>query len=423
MLRWGKEKTGDEAQGETAPQVGATSSTETLAKVLLEQGQVSKERLADALHKQEETGAFLGEILVEEGLLDEKSLISFLAKHCKIPHLSLLDYLIDKEIIDLVPQDICLRFRLLPIDRLGSNLTVAMVNPLDQHALEAVRAHCPSLRIKPILCAYQHWRTVTARLFASAGEEETPSLSASSLGLKIPRPAATAEDSAEAAPAESPQPEARPAPPDATDAPAPKPDTAPPTQPVDGDAVFDAIFSESRETEQDEVAPAPEAPSTPQPETANAAASGIMSEMASVMMDSMRDTYAMLARRMELFRGLDPEDVARIFSRGMTLEVPAGKVIFEKGDEGDAMYVILGGALTISDDDKVLATLNRGDMFGEMALISNEVRSARACAAEDTSLLRLTSEIIHNVMPPEVSRQLLVNIVVTLSARLRRANE
>ena len=62
-------------------------------------------------------------------------------------------------------------------------------------------------------------------------------------------------------------------------------------------------------------------------------------------------------------------------------------------------------------------------MFGEMALISNEPRSARACAAEDTSLLRLTSEIIHNVMPPEVSRQLLVNIVVTLSARLRRANE
>lgn len=411
MLGWGKEKisagapegTPTVANGSGVPQ---PLKARTLAQVLVDEGQVPKDKLDLALKKQEASGAFLGEVLVQEGLLDEKSLISFLAKHCKIPHLSLLDYLIDKETVAMVPEEICRRHRLLPIDRLGRNLTVAMVNPLDHDALDAVRAHCVDLRIKPILCAFQHWTVVADRVFSEEGTEKQHSLSASSLGLRVERPVATKE-----------------VPPPATaTAPPEKPAEKTPAleaEPFDGDAVFDAVFSGA----VDEVVTDPVADEKPEPPTApSSGASSVMSEMASVMMDSMRDTYAILARRMELFRGLDPEDVARIFARGITVDLDAGQTLFQKGDAGDALYVILGGSVAVVDGDREIALLGRGDMVGEMALISNEPRSATAHATEEASLLRLTSDIIHHVMPREVSVKLLVNIIVTLSARLRKAN-
>ena len=55
--------------------------------------------------------------------------------------------------------------------------------------------------------------------------------------------------------------------------------------------------------------------------------------------------------------------------------------------------------------------------------VSNEPRSATAIAAEPSSLLGLSMDTIYNAMPQDVAVRLLVNIVVTLSGRLRLANE
>ncbi|HEO72645.1 MAG TPA: cyclic nucleotide-binding domain-containing protein, partial [Candidatus Hydrogenedentes bacterium] len=175
---------------------------------------------------------------------------------------------------------------------------------------------------------------------------------------------------------------------------------------------------EAEETEAAEAASAPRRRRT----GARGGASPIMQEMISVMRDSMRDTYAMLARRMELFQGLSPETVAKIFAKGMTLEFEAGHTLFEKGDPGKGLFVILGGKVDIMDGHRRIATLSRGDMFGEMALISNEPRSASAIATETTSVLVLTFDVFDKVLPKETALQLLINIVITLSERLRAAN-
>jgi hypothetical protein len=427
----------------SAPETGQiSSSTKNLAKLLLNQGKLSREQIQRAIAKQRATGAFIGEILIEEGFLDEKSLISFLAKHCRIPHISLLDYLIDKEIISLIPREICLQYRLLPIDKLGRNLTVAMVNPLDSEAMTKVRECCPDLRIKPILCAYKHFESVTQKAFSESKGGGMAELSATSFGLSVsaaekeeapvkaappeaestgledmaPANAAEAVEEADVAPAEE---EAETGLEDLAESGAGHAEIsaeshAAAENEVDSESVFESVFHEEGHSGIEEAAAESENGS---------GASGLVREMAMVMMDSMRDTYAMLARRVDLFQGLDPESVARIFSQGFTREAEAGDVIFEKGQAGNELYVVLGGKVAIRDGSRELAVLDRGGMFGEMALVSNEPRSATAVSLSETSLLVLSMDIIKNVMPKEVSLQLMTNIIITLSARLRLANE
>ncbi|MBI5095150.1 MAG: cyclic nucleotide-binding domain-containing protein [Candidatus Hydrogenedentes bacterium] len=133
--------------------------------------------------------------------------------------------------------------------------------------------------------------------------------------------------------------------------------------------------------------------------------------------------FEVLAKRVELFRGVEPENVAKIFSRGTTMRVPKGETIFIKGTTGNLMYIVLGGKVGIFDGHKILASLTSGDLFGEMALINAEPRSATALAMEDSFLFALNEQTFHKLMTKSVAIKILLNIVTTLSHRLKTANE
>ncbi len=133
--------------------------------------------------------------------------------------------------------------------------------------------------------------------------------------------------------------------------------------------------------------------------------------------------FQMFVRSVELFRGLDPEDVEKIVHRGMTMRVAKGDTIFYKGTTGNQMYVVLAGSIAIVDERKVIARLKMGDTFGEMALVNSEPRSASAVAMEDSQLFVLSETIFQKLLTKRVAIQILLNIVRTLSHRLREANQ
>jgi len=137
-----------------------------LGELLVQEGVITAQQLNEALVKQRETHSFIGQTLVEMGYLNQSTLVSFLVKQCKIPHISLLDYNIGEDLFKLVSKELCLEHRLLPIDKLGRILTLAMVDPMDAAALEKVRESCPDLKIKPILCTWAHFEQVAHKLFA-----------------------------------------------------------------------------------------------------------------------------------------------------------------------------------------------------------------------------------------------------------------
>src|SRR3954466_12826277 len=77
---------------------------------------------------------------------------------------------------------------------------------------------------------------------------------------------------------------------------------------------------------------------------------------------------------------------------------PKGKVLFKQGDKGDAAYIVQTGAVGIyreASGRKIpLATVRRGELFGEMAVIDGTPRLATAFALEDSALMVIPIEVM-----------------------------
>ncbi len=153
-----------------------------LGEILVKEGVVTPGQLEEALQQQSGNGRFLGQVLVELGFITQATLVSFLVKQCKIPHISLVDYVVSEDLFKLVPKELCLKHNLLPIDKLGRILTLAMVDPLDVEALEEVRKSCPDIKIKPILCDWNHFDSVARKVFHTEARE-IQEVTAGSFGL------------------------------------------------------------------------------------------------------------------------------------------------------------------------------------------------------------------------------------------------
>lgn len=135
------------------------------------------------------------------------------------------------------------------------------------------------------------------------------------------------------------------------------------------------------------------------------------------------ETVNQYIKHIELFHGLTPDEVTKIFLKGMTMHVSAGQDIFIQGTVGSQMYVVLGGKLGVFDGNKCIAELRTGDMFGEMALANKEPRSATVRAVNDSRLFVLTETTFERLMSKRAAIRILLNIIKTLSHRLKAANK
>jgi CRP-like cAMP-binding protein len=102
-----------------------------------------------------------------------------------------------------------------------------------------------------------------------------------------------------------------------------------------------------------------------------------------------------------------------------------GHVLFHEGEEGDEMFIIQSGRVAIKkkvkDQDTVLATLEKGDFFGEMAILERMPRSASAELVEDGDLIVISGETFGDMIKanPEVA----VRMLRKYSIRLRETNK
>lgn len=98
-----------------------------------------------------------------------------------------------------------------------------------------------------------------------------------------------------------------------------------------------------------------------------------------------------------------------------------GQEIFAKGDLGDSMYIIYTGQVGIYDGPKQLALFDKGEIFGELALLDTEPRSATTVAETDALVFRIDQEDFFELM--EERDEILRNVLRILCQRIRVQNE
>ncbi|MGB1840554.1 MAG: cyclic nucleotide-binding domain-containing protein [Longimicrobiales bacterium] len=125
----------------------------------------------------------------------------------------------------------------------------------------------------------------------------------------------------------------------------------------------------------------------------------------------------MILKGSEFFRNFPGSELAGIAALTKVVHVQKDEIIFEQGEEGDAFYIVVQGAVKITRGATNLATLGSREGFGEMAILDNEARSASATAAEDTTLLSLDRDSFDLVIEqnPVVAR----GVYRVLTERLR----
>jgi CRP/FNR family cyclic AMP-dependent transcriptional regulator len=105
-------------------------------------------------------------------------------------------------------------------------------------------------------------------------------------------------------------------------------------------------------------------------------------------------------------------------------DFPAGTVLFEEGQPGDDMYIVVHGEIELrcqtGDAERTLAVLPAGEIFGEMAILNGRPRSATAVARTDARLFVVDSTTFEAMLRarPEIA----LRIIRALASRLDRAN-
>jgi len=143
---------------------------------------------------------------------------------------------------------------------------------------------------------------------------------------------------------------------------------------------------------------------------------------ASVVRDSLS--------RVPFFQELTPQEVDLLVALGHVVAYPKDMVFFREGDKGEAIYVVIDGAVRIVKGapemgDGTMAFMEQGGCFGEMALVDDFPRSATAIAHEDCTVLFLQREAVLDLFreDPVIGRKILWAFCRSLSLHLREASD
>lgn len=118
------------------------------------------------------------------------------------------------------------------------------------------------------------------------------------------------------------------------------------------------------------------------------------------------------------FTGLEKKQMKALIQSGRERSFKGGETIVKEGDMGIGFYLVLEGRAEVRKGTKVLATLSKGEFFGEMSLIDEERRSADVIAAEPTRCFVITPWVFKPLVKknPEVAMAMLKELAKRLRA-------
>jgi type IV pilus assembly protein PilB len=110
-----------------------------LGAMLVSSGLITEDQLQKALGTQKNEGGRLGSILVKMGFVQEDKLMTFLSKQYGVPYVDLSKFEINLTVIKHIPAEVAQKYRIMPINRAGATITIAMVDPSNIFAIDDIK--------------------------------------------------------------------------------------------------------------------------------------------------------------------------------------------------------------------------------------------------------------------------------------------
>jgi len=142
--------------------------TARLGELLVKANLITEEQLKKALQEQDSSGGKLGTNLVKLGYVTEDDITSFLSKQYGVPSINLSHFEIDPAVIKLVPAEVAQKHQVIPINRTGSVLTVAMSDPSNIFAIDDIK-FMTGFKVETVVASETSIKNAINRYYDSAG--------------------------------------------------------------------------------------------------------------------------------------------------------------------------------------------------------------------------------------------------------------
>jgi type IV pilus assembly protein PilB len=137
-----------------------------LGEILLEAGLIKKEQLQQALAGHKKSGMKLGQYLVQRGVVAESDIVKVLADQLRLDVYRPARHSVDLELAEIVPFDLAKECQLAPLEIDGHLMRIAMTDPLDIHAVDAIENHTRK-EVEAVICTEQHLAQLHKILYGS----------------------------------------------------------------------------------------------------------------------------------------------------------------------------------------------------------------------------------------------------------------
>ena len=135
-----------------------------LGEMLIESGYLTGEQLKKALAEHRKASLKLGQYLSHQGIVSENHIVDVLSRQLKIEKYHPDRYPLDMELMNLIPIDMAQKFQVAPLRKKGRLLTVAMTDPLDINALDAIEISTNS-EVEPVVCTERELNQLISGLY------------------------------------------------------------------------------------------------------------------------------------------------------------------------------------------------------------------------------------------------------------------
>ena len=137
-----------------------------LGEILVEGGLLTQKQLDEALPYQKKSRLKLGQFLVREGIVSESQIVDLISNQLRLEKYRSDKFPIDVELANLLPADIAHKYQAAPLQKNGLLLTIAMLDPLDINAMDAIEVYT-NCEVEAIICTEQHLNQILNSLYGT----------------------------------------------------------------------------------------------------------------------------------------------------------------------------------------------------------------------------------------------------------------